>query len=66
MGGAIGTLFLENIKNILKSCINSPMMEINTGSYSENMAYLISKFFIAIGKGKIIFLDKDLSMENIT
>ena len=53
MGGAIGTLFLEKYQEYFeKAVLSSPMMEINTGSYSENMAYLISKFFIAIGKGK--------------
>ena len=52
MGGGIGALFLEKYQEYFeKAVLSSPMMEINTGNYSENMAYLISKFFIYVGKG---------------
>ena len=53
MGGAIGTLFLEKYQGYFeKAVLSSPMMEINTGNYSENMVYCISKFFTMIGKGR--------------
>lgn len=63
MGGAIGTLFLESYPQYFKKAIlNSPMMKINTGRYSNFMAELIAKFYIAIGKGdEYIFGQKDFN-----
>ncbi len=52
MGGAIGTLFLEAYPGYFKKAVlNAPMMQINTGKYSNFVAEVLSKFYIAIGKG---------------
>ena len=51
MGGAIGTLFLETYPGYFKKAVlNAPMMQINTGKYSNFIAELLAKFYIAIGK----------------
>lgn len=53
MGGAIGTLFLEKYDGYFeKAVLSAPMMEINTGDFKESSAYLLSKLFILVGKGK--------------
>ena len=61
MGGAIGTLFLETYPGYFKKAVlNAPMMQINTGKYSNFIAELLAKFYIAIGKGdNYIFGHKD-------
>lgn len=58
MGGGIGALFLEKYQEYFeKAVLSSPMMEINTGNYSENMAYLISNSLYMLENVIIIFLD---------
>lgn len=52
MGGAIATLFLEQYNQYFKKAIlSAPMMKINTGKYNNQIAHLISKLYIGIGKG---------------
>ena len=53
MGGAIGTMFLEEYGGYFKKAIlSAPMMEIKTGDYPKWMSYIISSLYIAIGKGE--------------
>ena len=53
MGGAIGTIFLENNHGYFKKVIlNSPMFRINTREYSHIKCKLIAKFLILMGKGE--------------
>lgn len=52
MGGAIGTMFLEEYNWYFKKVIlSAPMMEIKTGDFSKWMAYIISSLYIVAGKG---------------
>lgn len=52
MGGGIATLFLEKYNKYFKKAIlSAPMMEINTGNYTNLIAHLISKIYIFVGKG---------------
>ncbi len=52
MGGAIGALYLENYDDFSKAILSAPMLEIDTGRYSENTAYLMTKILAFIGFGK--------------
>ncbi|EDT70129.1 alpha/beta hydrolase [Clostridium perfringens] len=65
MGGAIGTIFLENNHGYFKKVIlNSPMFRINTREYSHIKCKLIAKFLILIGKGEsFIFGQKPFEEE---
>lgn len=52
MGGAIGTMFLEEHNGYFKKAIlSAPMMEIKTGDFPKWMAYIISSLYIIAGKG---------------
>ena len=52
MGGAIGTMFLEEYNGYFKKAIlSAPMMEIKTGDFPKWMAYIISSLYIIAGKG---------------
>lgn len=51
MGGAIGTMFLEEYPNYFKKAILScPMLKIRMGNIPDLLAKLISKIFIILGK----------------
>ena len=65
MGGAIGTIFLENNHGYFKKVIlNSPMFRINTREYSHIKCKLIAKFLILMGKGEsFIFGQKPFEEE---
>ena len=53
MGGAIGTMFLEEYNGYFKKAIlSAPMMEINTGNYPKWISYVISCLYILIGSGE--------------
>ena len=53
MGGAIGTMFLEEYNGYFKKAIlSAPMMEIKTGDFPKWMSYIISSLYIAVGKGE--------------
>ncbi|MBT9831957.1 alpha/beta fold hydrolase [Clostridium baratii] len=52
MGGAIGTMFLEEYNGYFKKAIlSAPMMEIKTGDFPKWIAYIISSLYILAGKG---------------
>ncbi len=52
MGGAIGSLFLEQYNNYFDSAIlNAPMMQINTGNYPEIVSKLVAKFMCFVRQG---------------
>lgn len=52
MGGAIGTMFLEEYSGYFKKAIlSAPMMEIKTGDFPKWVSYIISSVYIAVGNG---------------
>lgn len=52
MGGAIGTMFLEEYSGYFKKAIlSAPMMEIKTGDIPKWVSYIISSVYIAVGNG---------------
>lgn len=52
MGGAIGTIFLENYPQYFKAAVlSSPMYDINTGRVPKLMASIIAKGMRFCGKG---------------
>lgn len=54
MGGAIGTIFLEEYTNYFKAAVlSSPMHEINTGKPPKFLANIISMGMKLCGKGKM-------------
>lgn len=52
MGGAIGTIFLEEYTDYFKAAVlSSPMLEINTGKIPKILAYIVSTLMKLCGKG---------------
>ncbi len=52
MGGAIGSMFLEQYSEYFDCAIlNAPMMQIDTGNYPESFSKIVSKFMCMIRQG---------------
>lgn len=53
MGGAIGSLFIEDYPGYFDAAVlSSPMMEIDTGSYPKPVAIFLTKCMLLLGQGE--------------